>query len=67
MPVKLFSSEFFRWFFALDADFGSAEAESWSVLMHSGMALSRLETLQSTPPFLQFNFLLRLKMREISC
>ncbi len=25
-----------------------------------GMSLSRLETLQSTPPFLQLNFLLRL-------
>jgi hypothetical protein len=30
-----------------------------------GMSLSRLETLQSTPPFLQLNFLLRLKMGEM--
>jgi len=27
-------------------------------------SLSRLETLRSTPPFLQLNFLLRLKMGE---
>jgi len=29
-----------------------------------GMSLSRLETLQSTPPFFQLYFLLRLKMGE---
>jgi len=30
----------------------------------SGKSLSRLETLQSTPPFFQLNFLLCLKMGE---
>ena len=30
-----------------------------------GMSVPRLETLQSTPPFFQLNFLLRLKMSEI--
>src|SRR2546425_7826377 len=55
MPVKLFSSEFFRWFFALDVDW-YAEAELWSVLMYSRMSLSRLETLQSTPLFSNLTF-----------
>src|SRR2546426_2497600 len=64
MPVKLFSSEFFRWFFAFGCRFGSAEAESWSVLMYSGMSLSRLETLQSTPPFFQLYFFKRLILEE---
>src|SRR2546422_7612334 len=31
------------------------------------MSLSRPETLQSTPPFFQLIFLLRLKIREICC
>src|SRR5437870_9206798 len=32
-----------------------------------GKSLPRLETSQSTPPFLQLNFLVRLKMNEICC
>jgi|SRR2546422_6721467 len=63
MPVKLFSSEFPVWWFVEKSGF------PWSGCYVVGVkvfdkSLSRLETLQSTPPFFQLNFLLRLILGE---
>jgi len=63
MPVKLFSSEFPVWWFVEKSGF------PWSGCYVVGVkvfdkSLSRLETLQSTPPFFQLYFLLRLILMD---
>ena len=61
MPVKLFRSEFLSWFLACELSWLGQDVVGPKVFVKS---LSRLETLQSTPPFFQLYFLLRLKMSE---
>jgi len=51
VPVKLFSSEFFPWFFALHVELGSARGGDVVGPKVFGKSLPRLETLQSTPLF----------------
>jgi len=66
VPVKLFSSEFFPWFFALHVELGSARGGDVVGPKVFGKSLPRLETLRTTPPlFLQLNFLRRLILGEI--
>ena len=66
VDVKSFSSEFFPTFFYSRGEFQSGGRERVDVvgLKPFGKSLLRLETLQSTPPFLQLNFLLRLILGE---
>jgi len=64
VPVKLFSSEFFPWFFALHVELGSARGGDVVGPKVFGKSLPRLETLQSTPPFFQLYFFKRLILEE---